>query len=221
MMKVAKQVSLKPLQSKIKQNYGIDINEKNCSNIISMEFAKNKSSKEYLDNYINTYVKGNELEWACYMYLFSKAVEKRSVEKTEKYYKKLKKYEDNYYTESIMGDILLRYYGDLFKAKDKFLNALKLKKEDLSCCYNLGVLYYLLGMFDKSEYYYQLVVDNNKETYNENFNLKGKALYNIAVYNINISKNLEKAKEYLEKSIVEIPDYVEAKNLLEKLKGAI
>jgi len=90
-------------------------------------------------------MKGDQinLEWGCLMFLFIKADAEGDVHSLERYYKLLKEYPPNYLTEFVMAKLKLRYYGNLFQAKDKFLRALELKPNDAHCYYNLGLIYNL------------------------------------------------------------------------------
>ncbi|MBV1821724.1 hypothetical protein G7A79_28370, partial [Coprococcus sp. MSK.21.13] len=136
----------------IKKNYNMVVDEENYKEIILKEFEYSK----FLQDYFKEYMEKEELDlnWGALMILFIKASKEKNVTLVEKYEKALKKYKNNYYLEYVLGEINLVYYGELFKAKDAFNNALKLRDNDGDCYYNLGFIYYLLGMFKKSFEFY-------------------------------------------------------------------
>lgn len=208
----------KNYQKTILEQYQTAIIEENYKERILKEI----DGKEILQNYFNEYMQKNDaeldLEWGCLMYLFMKSAEKKDVTSVEEFYKKLKSYPENYFIEYILGDINLMYYGNIFESKDRFKKALELKENDSNCYYDLGFIYNLLGVFDKS-----LECFNKAVYYSENSanpkELKLKALHNIAVYYITVENDYDRAEEILNHILEEDPDYDRALATLTTLKG--
>lgn len=207
----------KNYQKTILEKYQTAIIEENYKERILKEI----DGEECLQNYFNDYIQKNnealDLEWGCLMYLFMKSAEKKDVTGVEEFYKKLKSYPENYFVEYILGDINLMYYGNIFESKDRFAKALELKENDSNCYYDLGFIYNLLGVFEKSlecfnkAVYYSENVDDSKE-------IKLKSLHNIAVYYITVDNDYERAEEILNNILEEDPDYDRAMATLRALK---
>lgn len=210
--------TIKKFQQIAEEEYNTNINEENYIEVILKEVEKNTSLYNYFKQYINDNKDKLNVLWSLEMFLFIRASEKKDVEEVENYSKRLKIYADNYYIEYVLADMGLRYYGNLFESKEKFLKALALKENDPMAYYNLGYIYNLLGMFDKSLENYQKSsffsddAPNGKE-------LKVKALYNMAKYYL-IVKNDEEKSEIILNEVLEInPDYNNARYMLDSLKG--
>jgi len=203
--------------AKIKRKYDVVLTEQNYKDMILEEL---KSPPSLLD-YFKDYMAGNEdiitLEWGCLFFLFMKANQEKDVSRIERYYKLLKKYPLNWFTEVRVAKLELRYYGNLFKAKDRFYRALKLKPNDAYCHYNLGLVYYLLGVFEKSVEHYKNAVIHHKNAYNPG-ELKARSLFDLAVYKINREHNYKGAKKLLKDALREMPDYPQAKDVLRQIE---
>ncbi|MBC2396463.1 tetratricopeptide repeat protein [Clostridium tetanomorphum] len=210
--------SIKNYQKIILEKYQTGIIEENYKERILKEIE----GREALQNYFNEYIEKNkealDLEWGCLMFLFIKASQEKNVTDVEEYSKKLNKYEDNYYIEYILGDISLMYYGDIFQAKDRFSKALTIKNNDSNCYYNLGFIYSLLGVFEKSLEYYNKAIYYSDNSVNPK-DLKVTALHNVAVHYITVEEDYERAEEILEGILKEYPDYDKARATLTNLKG--
>ncbi|KGI36984.1 hypothetical protein DP149_05560 [Clostridium tetani] len=197
----------------IKKNYDIVIYEKNYREIILKEFEYSKFLQDYFQEYMDK-ENGLDLNWSTLMVLFIKASKEKNVTLVEKYHKELRKYKSNYYVEYVLGEINLMYYGDLFKAKDAFNNAIKLKGDDGDCYYNLGFIYYLLGIFEKFFEFYIKAIKYSDYTLNPE-NLKNKAISSILFYYELVEKDEGKLKELCNK------DYKNMTNeeIIKTLKG--
>lgn len=180
----------------IKKNHNMVVNKKNYKEIILKEFEYSK----FLQDYFKEYMEKEELDlnWGALMILFIKASKEKNVTLVEKYEKALKKYKNNYYLEYVLGEINLVYYGELFKAKDAFNNALKLRDNDGDCYYNLGFIYYLLGMFKKSFEFYIKAIQYSDYTSNPE-NLKNKAINSILFHYGLVGKDEEELKKLCNK----------------------
>jgi tetratricopeptide (TPR) repeat protein len=202
----------------IEKEYDFILSEDNYEQIILEEL----DSPESLLNYFKDYMKINQhvisLEWGALMFLCIVAYDDMDVSNLEKYYKLLKNYPPNSYIEYAIGEMYFRYYGDFFKARDKFEVSLTLRQDDPHVHYELGFLYYLLGIFHKSREHYEKAVFYSKygNCYSE---IKARSLYNIAVSKINMEQNYEEGKKLLKEALVFRPDYPEAKEALSKLPG--
>ncbi|MDU6878879.1 tetratricopeptide repeat protein [Clostridium tepidum] len=199
-------------------NYKQSIDDSNCKNLILEEIKGHKAIHRYLKEYIKNNKEILDLNWGKQMLLFIISFNEKDLELAEQCYKALKKYPDNYFIESVMADIDLRFYGDLFKARDKYLNALSLYDRDALVYYNLGLIYYLLGMFKKSIDFYNKSLNYINKMDNKEF-IKSKCLYNIAVCEINYNNNPKEGEKLLKRSLKLNPNYTEANDLLEKLRG--
>lgn len=207
--------------SEIRQKYNIELNEENYKQVIIDEIKATKSMLDYFNDYINNNANIVCFEWACIMFLFIKHIERRDVDGLEKYYKLLAmKYPKNYIVESYMADMELEYYGDVFKAKDRYIKALDFKPEDVDSYYNLGNIYSLLGVPEKSIEYYEKAIKNCEQA-DRPEELKAKALYNVATFYINSFEDKEKATELLEESLQIFPKYERAASALKYLKGGV
>ncbi len=211
-----KKNTLQSYLTKIHTQYDIILTEQNYQDIILEEL----DSPPALLNYFKDYMEKNKeiitLEWGCLMFLFIRVNGEQFVPDIEKYYNRLKQYPPNYFTELMTGELELRYYGNVFKAKDKFLLALELKPNDAHSNYNLGFVYSLLGVFDKSKQYYEDVIINCQTSPTPK-EIKARSLYNIAVYKINIDENYKEAKRLLQEALNEMPNYPQARNVLSQI----
>lgn len=197
----------------IKKNYNTVIHEKDYKETIIKEFEYNKFLQDYFQEYMDK-EKELDLNWATLMFLFIKASKEKNVTLVEKYNKELRKYKSNYYMEYVLGEINLMYYGDLFKAKEDFNNALNLRNDAGDCYYNLGFIYYLLGIFEKAFEFYIKAIEYSNHTLNPE-NLKNKAVSGILYYYEFVKKDEEKLKELCSK------DYKNMRNeeIVKTLKG--
>ncbi|CBZ02260.1 hypothetical protein EXN25_00085 [Clostridium botulinum] len=199
-------------------NYRRNIDNSNYKDLILEGISSHKAIHRYLKDYIKNNKEVLDLNWGKQMLLFIISFNEKDLELAEICYKSLKKYPDNYFTESVMADINLRFYGNLFKARDKYLNALNLYDRDALVYYNLGLIYYLLGMFKKSMDFYNKSLNYINKMDNKEF-IKSKCLYNIAVCEINYNNNYKEGEKLLKRSLKLNPHYKEANDLLEKLRG--
>lgn len=205
----------------IREKYNVELNDENYKQVILEEIKATKSLVEYFNEYMINNTNIVSFEWACLMFLFIKHVERKDVEGLEKYYKVLSmKYPKNYIVETNMADMELEYYGNVFKAKDRYTKALDLKPGDIDCYYNLGNIYSLLGVPEKSIEYYEKAIENCNQADNPD-EFKARSLYNIATFYINALENKEKAGELLEDSLKLSPNYERAASALRYLKGGV
>ncbi len=116
-------------------NYRQNIDDSNYKELILEGISGHKAIHRYLKEYIKDNKEILDLNWGKQMLLFIVSFNEKDLELAEQCYKALKKYPDNYFTESVMADIDLRFYGDLFKARDKYLNALS---------YMIGMLLFII-----------------------------------------------------------------------------
>jgi len=169
--------SLQRYLAKIREEFDVVLTEENYKDVILEEVE----SPPALLDYLRAYMEKNEstLEWGCLMFLFIKVEEEKDVPDIERYYKLLARYPPNRFIEVGMAELQLRYYGDIFKARDGFFKGLELRHNDAHSHYNLGFVYHLLGMFDKSVEHYEKAVTNH-QTANKPEELKARSLYNLA-----------------------------------------
>lgn len=208
--------SLQRYLAKIKKEYNVSLTEENYKDIILKELKSPPSLLDYFRDYMEK-DKANTLEWGCLMFLFIKADEEKYAPDIEKYYKLLETYPPNWFTEVGMAELQLRYYGDVFKARDGFLKGLELKSDDAHCHYTLGLVYHLLGVFDKSFEHYEKAVINYQNT-NKPKELKARSLYNLAVIKMNVEHNSEEAERLLKEALALMPRYPEAKQALKQIR---
>jgi len=202
--------------AKIKKDYDVVLTEENYKDIILKELESPPSLLDYFRDYMEKN-KANTLEWGCLMFLFIKADEEKYAPEIEKYYKLLEAYPPNWFTEVGMAELQLRYYGNIFKARDGFLKGLELKPDDAHCHYTLGFVYHLLGIFDKSfEHYEKAVI--NYQTANKPKEIKARSLHNLAVFKINAEGDYEEAKRLLTEALAVMPRYPEAKRALKQMR---
>src|SRR5674476_804673 len=162
----------------IKTQYNIDMNSDNFIDIIKEEIKDSKQAfRDYFDRYIADNKRLIGLEWASAMYLFFKVEEQKCVKDITKYSNALAKYPNNFMVESILADINLRYYGDVFAAKDMFISALEMIPQDSFCHYSLGYIYHLIGIFGKSTTYYEKAL----EFAGDDSDCKARSYFNIAI----------------------------------------
>ncbi|MBM7871052.1 tetratricopeptide (TPR) repeat protein [Clostridium pascui] len=210
--------TIKKFQQMVQEEYNTNINEENYIESILKEVEKNTSLHNYFKQYIEENKDKLDVLWALEMFLFIRASEKKDVEAVENYSKRLKIYADNYYTEYVLADMGLRYYGNIFESKERFLKSLELKKNDSMSYYNLGYIYNLLGMFDKSLENYQKSSFFSDEAPNGE-ELKVKALYNMAKHYLIVKNDDEKSEIVLNEVLAINPDYSNARQMLASLKG--
>ena len=206
---------LERLLAKIEREYNIPLNEGNYQTRI----LEALESPPPLLDYFREYMKGDQitLEWGCLILLFIKANAERDVSDMERYYRFLKNYPANYLTEFTMADLELKYYGNLFKARDKLFKALELKPNDANCYYSLGLIYNLLGTFCKSIEHYENAVLHSQSS-NTPAELKARSLYNIAAMKINLGQNFRDAERLLKEALKEMPDYDLARQALRTIR---
>lgn len=210
--------TIKKFQQIVQEEYNTNINEENYIEVILKEVEENTSLCNYFKQYIDTNKDKINVLWALEMFLFVRASEKKDVEEVENYSKRLKIYADNYYVEYVLADMSLRYYGNLFESKEKFLKALSLKENDPMAHYNLGYIYNLLGMFEKSLENYEKASVFSEDA-PDGKDLKVKALYNMAKYYLIVKNDEEKVKDLLNELLEINPDYNNARQMLDSLKG--
>jgi len=116
-----------------------------------------------------------------------------------------------------MAELQLRYYGNIFKARDGFLKGLELKPDDAHCHYNLGFVYHLLGVFDKSFGHYEKAVINYQNA-NKPEEIKARSLYNLAVFKINVEQDYEEGERFFKEALAVMPRYPEAKRALKQMR---
>jgi len=202
----------------IEKKSGVQLTEDNYK----QQILKRLESPPDLLNYFTNYMAVNEsklgLKWGCLMYLFIRADNRRDVTEILRYYNSLRNYPLNYFTEVTIGELELRFKGKLLAAKDKYLLALELKPNDAYTCYELGFTYFLLGAFKKSIYYYEQAAENYENAAFPN-DLRARALFNIAVQNVNLYDNHSEAIKRLHEALELKPDYQQAKQALKTLTG--
>lgn len=210
--------SLHSYLAKIKKDYEIVLTEENHKDIILEEIESPPSLLDHFKDYMEKNKAVLTLEWGCLMFLFIKADEEKYAPDIEKYYKLLAIYPHNSFVEIAMADLQLRYHGNLFKAKDGFLKCLELKPHDAYCHYNLGYVYHLLGVFDKSfEHYEKAVI--NYQTANRPKEIKARSLHNLAIIKINVEHDYEGGERLLKEALAVMPEYPEAKRALRQIRG--
>jgi len=202
--------------AKIKSEYDTLLTEENYKDMILEELESPPSLLDYFKEYMTRNKDIITLEWGCLFFLFIKAEQQKDVSDIKRYYKLLEKYPVNWLTEVTMAELELRYYGNLFKARDGFRKALQLKPNDAYCHYSLGFIYYLLGVFDKSTEHYENAVIHHKSA-NRPGEVKARSLYNLAVHKINIKHDYKEAKKLLRRALREMPDYPQAKDALRQI----
>jgi len=206
--------SLQRYLAKIGKEFDVVLTEENYKDVILEEVE----SPPALLDYLRDYMEKNEptLEWGCLMFLFIKADEEKYVPDIEMYYKLLVRYPPNWFTEVGMAELQLRYYGNIFKARDGFFKGLELRPDNAHCHYNLGFIYHLLGVFNKSFEHYEKAVINH-QTANKPEELKARSLYNLAVIKISVERDYEEAEMLLKESLAAMPQYPEAKRALKQI----
>jgi len=201
--------------ARIKNGYDVTLNEENYRAIILEKLQSPPSLLDYFREYMNS--DAITLEWGCLMFLFIEADADGDVHSLERYYNFLREYPPNYLLEAAMAHLEFRYYGKFFKAKEGFLRALGLKPNDAHCYYNLGLLYNLLGVFDKSISSYE-----SAALYSQNSDkpaeLRARSLYNIAAIKLNLNNDRRGAKLLLKESLEVMPDYELARKALMSLR---
>jgi tetratricopeptide (TPR) repeat protein len=206
--------------AEIKRKYDTTLTEQNYIDMILEELESPPSLLDYFKAYMARHGDIITLKWGCLIFLFIKADEGKDVYAIEKYYNLLERYPLNWFTEVSMAELELKYYGNIFNAKDRFQRALELRPNDPHCYYNLGLIYHLLGVFDKSAEHYEKAV-----IYHENANmpreLKARSLFNIAVYKINIDRDYKEARKLLKDALREMPDYPQAEHALGQIRWSI
>lgn len=209
--------TLQKYLAKIKREYDVVLTEQNYKNMILEELEYPLSLLDYFKDYMARNKDVITLNWGCLIFLFIKADQEKDVSDIERYYRLLEKYPVNWFTEVVMAELELRYYGNLFKAKDRFYRALKLRPNDAHCHYNLGLVYHLLGVFDKSAEHYEKAVIHHKNA-NKPSEVKARSLFNLASYKINIEHDYKEAKKLLNDALREMPDYPQAKHALRQIR---
>ena len=209
--------SLQRYLAKIKKDYNISLTEENYKDKILKELESPPSLLDYFRDYMEKNKAKLTLGWGCLMFLFIKADEEKDVQDIEKYYKLLQTYPPNWFTEVGLAELQLRYYGNIFKARDGFLKGLELRPDDAHCHYNLGFVYHLLGVFDKSFGHYEKTVINYQNA-NKPKEIKARSLHNLAVFKINVEHDYEEAKRLLTEALAVMPGYPEAKRALRQIR---
>jgi tetratricopeptide (TPR) repeat protein len=207
--------SLQRYLAKIGKEFDVVLTEENYKEVIREEVE----SPPALLDYLRDYMEKNEptLEWGCLMFLFMKADEEKYVPDIESYYKLLARYPPNWFIEVGMAELELRYYGNIFKARDGFFKGLELRPNNAHCHYNLGFIYHLLGVFNKSFEHYEKAVINH-QTANNPKELKARSLYNLAVIKITVERGYEEAERFLKEALAAMPRYPEAKRALKQIR---
>jgi len=208
--------SLHRYLAKIKKEYNVVLTEENYKDIILEELESPPSLLDYFRDYMEKN-RANTLEWGCLMFLFIKADEEKYALDFEKYYKLLERYPPNWFSEVGLAELQLRYYGNIFKARDGFLKGLELKPDDAHCHYNLGFVYHLLGVFDKSFGHYEKAVINY-QTANKPKEIKARSLYNLAIFKINVEHDYGEGERFLKEALGVMPQYPEAKRALKQIR---
>jgi tetratricopeptide (TPR) repeat protein len=209
--------SLQRYLAKIKKDHNISLTEENYKDIILKELESPPSLLDYFRDYMEKNKAKLTLEWGCLLFLFIKADEEKYVPDIEKYYKLLERYPPNCFIVIAMAELQLRYYGNIFKARDGFLKGLELKPDDAHCHYTLGFVYHLLGVFDKSFEHYEKAVINYQNA-NKPKEIKARSLYNLAVFKIMVEHDYEEGERFLKEALVVMPWYPEAKRALRQIR---
>ena len=202
--------------AKIRKDFDLVLTEENYKDIILEELESPPSLLDYFRDYMEKN-RANTLEWGCLMFLFIKADEEKHAPDIEKYYKLLEIYPPNGVIEIAMAELQLRYYGNIFKARDGFLKGLELKPDDAHSHYNLGFVYHLLGVFDKSFEHYEKAVINYQNA-NKPKEIKARSLYNLAVFKITVEHDYEEGERLLKEALAVMPMYPEAKRALKQMR---
>jgi tetratricopeptide (TPR) repeat protein len=204
--------------SLIKEQSNLKINEENYRQEILELVSWSLSFKNYLNKYMEDNSDKIDFRWGVLFCLFVIADFNKDVDNITKYYYLLTGYPANSYCEFTMGQKILRFDGEIFKAREKLEQALELLKiEDPLICYDLGYNYFLLGLFKESYQYYKKVVKN----YNfapKASEIKARSLYNMSVYLNGIENNTDEAIKCLEEALKIMPNYPQARKVLDYLK---
>jgi tetratricopeptide (TPR) repeat protein len=195
----------------LKMQYNIEVTESNFIDQILRFFDDAKLIRDYFSKY---YQKNKDVlgfNWGVQMIFFILSNIDEDMESLERSYFKLLSYPENSYINNSMAFFYGRYLGDFFKAKKFALKAAELNEENPDIYYELGYIYNLLGIIEKSqENYNKAIFYASKSTsYDE---LMARSYFNLAVHEYHLENDIY-ARELVDKALKIIPDYHQALQL--------
>ena len=121
----------------------------NWDEVVSAKVLQPPKLVDYFDDYLEAHYDALGPHWAALFLLFQEAVEKDPEESLRRY-QALSAYPPCAYVESTIGEVCRTWNGDLYAAKRHFTRAVEGAPQLALFHYELGRVYYLLGLFDKA-----------------------------------------------------------------------
>lgn len=190
-----------------------EITAENWKDLVKAEIAQPESVAQNFAAYVDEHADQLGPEWAARFLDFMENTWQDAERLIEIYEQELSRYPPCYIVEVNVADAYRHYFGWMNRAKKKYREAVALAPDLAGGHYDLGQIYHLLGLFDRSLQEFELAAryigDDEKE-------LAARSAFNIGVFKSRRGNNKE-AKRYIERALELMPDYPQAREALRML----
>lgn len=190
-----------------------EITAENWQDLVKAEIAWPKNAAQYFAAYVDKHADQLGPEWAVHFLEFMENTWHDAERLLEIYEQELFRYPPCYIVEANVADAYFHYFGWINRAKKKYRKAVALAPDLAIGHYNLGQIYHLLGLFDRSLQEFELVVRYAGDDENE---VAARSTFNIGVFKSQRGDNRE-ARHCVERALELMPDYPQAREALRML----
>jgi tetratricopeptide (TPR) repeat protein len=190
-----------------------EITAENWKDLVKAEIADPKSVAQDFAAYVNEHADQLGPEWAAHFLDFMENTWEDAERLIEIYEQEVSRYPLCYIVEVNIADAYQHYFGWMNRAKKKYREAAALAPDLAIGHYDLGQIYYRLGLFDRSRQEFELAAHYAGDDENE---LAARSNFNIGIFKSQSGNNKE-AKRYIEKALDLMPDYPQAREALRVL----
>jgi tetratricopeptide (TPR) repeat protein len=191
-----------------------EITAENWKDLVKAEITQPKSVAQDFAAYVNEHADQLGPEWAAHFLDFMDNTWEDAERLIEIYEQELSRYPPCYIVEANVADAYRHYFGWMNQAKKKYREATALAPDVAIGHYDLGQIYHLLGLFDRSLQEFELAVRYAGDDENE---LAARSTFNIGIFKSRSGNNKE-AKRYIERAVELMPAYPQAEEALRMLK---
>lgn len=190
-----------------------EISAENWKDLVKAEIARPKSVAQNFAAYVDEHADQLGPEWAAHFLEFMENTWEDAERLIEIYEQELSRYPPCYIVEANVADAYRHYFGWMNRAKKKYREATALAPDLAIGHYDLGQIYHLLGLFDRSRQEFELAVHHAGDDENE---LAARSIFNIGIFKSRGGNNRE-ARRYIERALELMPDYPQAREALRML----
>ena len=190
-----------------------EITAENWKDLVKAEIAQPKTVAQNFAAYVDEHANQLGPEWAAHFLDFMENTWQDAERLIEIYEQELSRYPPCYIVEANVADAYRHYFGWMNRAKRKYREAVALAPDLAIGHYDLGQVYHLLGLFDRSLQEFELAVRYAGDDENE---LAARSTFNIGIFKSR-SGDYREAKRYIERALELMPDYPQAKEALRML----